>query len=73
MPQRVGRKKNVKKALSEGDLQEFRLRHQTLIIATHQQVLVQEAYDKWLVEKGVEYGVKGKFNVNLQTGELCQI
>ena len=68
---RKGTKAPAKKALSQGDLQEFRLRHQALMIASHQQLLVKEAYDKWLADKGAEYGVKGKFEVNIQTGEIA--
>lgn len=59
-----------RRALSQDDLQEFRLRHQALLIAAHQHTLVKEAYDQWIAGKGREYGMKGKFNINLQSGEL---
>jgi hypothetical protein len=59
-----------KMALAAGDLQEFRLRHQALVTASHQALLVKEAYEKWLADKGRAYGASGKFHVNIQTGEI---
>lgn len=69
-PQSRGMKSHKK--LDAGDLQEYQLRFRALVIAKHQALLVQEAHDTWLTGRLTKLRLKGRYAVDLNTGELVK-
>lgn len=67
MPQSSGTKS---KTFSPEDLQEFRLRKNTLDYARNLFLMVEESYQAWTIKAGKKYKFRGKFKVNAATGEL---
>lgn len=77
MPKRIKKKSSKVVAvpgprLSPGDLQEFCLRSKATQAAAHNLLMVQEAYQAWIIKTLAKYGLSGKFNINPSTGEMVK-
>ena len=58
------------KKLTPEQLQEFRLRYSALNTARAQFLMVEEAFNTWVAETGKKLRVRGKLNIDIQTGEV---
>jgi len=56
--------------MGPGDLVEFRLRSAAMQAASHNLLMVQEAYQSWIIKTLSKYGLSGRYNINPQTGEM---
>lgn len=58
--------------LNATDLTEFRLRSTAMQAASHNLLMVQEAYQGWIIKTLAKYGLAGRYDVNPQTGEMVK-
>lgn len=58
------------KVLGPGDLNEFRVRRAAVDQAVLASAMIQAGYGAWADELRARYGIVGKFDVNLATGEI---
>lgn len=63
----------TEKKLNDADLRGLVVRTQTLDIARNQLAMMQEAHQAYVQLLGKRYKIKGKFNINTQTGIITPI
>ena len=58
--------------MGAADLGEFRLRSVAMQTASHNVLLVGEAYQAWIIKTLAKYGLAGRYEVNPGTGEMVK-
>ena len=58
--------------MGAADLAEFRLRSAAMQAASHNLLLIGEAYQAWIIKMLAKYGLAGRYDVDPKTGELRQ-
>lgn len=59
--------------LDEKQLTEYRLRHAVLTRIGQEQLMIQESYARWIQDTIAAKGLKGKFRISLDTGEITPV
>lgn len=62
--------RNAQKKLIPADLKEFRYRRAALEQQCVALAMMQENFEAWIADLKVKYGVRGKFDIDITTGQL---
>lgn len=58
--------------LTDRQLLEFQLRKTTVDHARNTLLMVEESFEKWCKDTVRSFGVEGKFDIDLKTGEIVK-